>query len=51
MAPAVAHLTLRDKSSSTRSEAGAVVSRPSGASEMIDELPVYEDEVIDISSE
>ena len=47
-APAVAHRTLRDRSSA-QGKAG-VASRPSGASEM-NVLPIYDDEVIDISSE
>jgi hypothetical protein len=47
-APAVAHRTLRNKSSA-QGKAG-VASRPSGASEA-NVLPIYDDEVIDISSE
>lgn len=47
-APAVAHRTLRDRSSA-QGKAG-MASRPSGASEM-NVLPIYDDEVIDISSE
>jgi hypothetical protein len=47
-APAVAHRTLRNKSSA-QSKAG-VASRPSGAS-TVNALPIYDDEVIDISSE
>jgi hypothetical protein len=47
-APAVAHRTLRNKSSAQR-KAG-VGSRPSGASET-NPLPIYDNEVIDISSE
>lgn len=43
-APAVTHRTLRNKSSAQRKAAG-VASRPSGA------LPIYDNEVIDISSE
>lgn len=47
-APAVTHRTLRNKSSAQR-KAG-VASRPSGAPDM-NALPIYDDEVIDISSE
>ena len=47
-APAVAHRTLRNKSSAQR-KAG-VASRSSGASDM-NALPIYDNEVIDISSE
>jgi hypothetical protein len=46
-APAVAHRTLRNKSSA-QGKAG-VAPRPSGAREM-NALPIYDDEVIDISS-
>ena len=47
---AVAHRTLRNKSHGRAQRKAGVASRPSGASEM-DELPIFDDEVIDISSE
>ena len=47
-APAVTHRTLRNKSSAQRER--GVASRPSVASE-INEQPIYDNEVIDISCE
>ena len=49
-APAAAHRTLRNKSHGGAQRKAGVASRLSGASE-INKLPIYDDEVIDISSE